>query len=212
MGGARQAYSSIRDAATKPVLVMMGINAFTGVAITGLANFTTAYIVQVTTLGVSSASLLYSVFPLGGLVSTIFWGAATDRFDRWKIMFLGTLASIVLLVALVASTLPAVLLPVLLARGLISNASGIALFAVFAALSEQRTMATSFALLDLLGNIGMAASPLLAGVVADMFGLTTVFAVIPVLVGGVALVLYLPVRGYMRQSAVAKSLAAVDAQ
>jgi MFS family permease len=204
----RQAFATIGEAVTRPILVLMGINALTGVAISGLGNFTTSYLVQVTTLGVSSASLLYSVFPVGGVVSTLFWGFATDKFDRWKLMFFGTLASAALLVALVASSAPSVLLPVLLARGLISNASGIALFAVFASFSQQRTMATSFALLDLFGNLGIAISPLLAGAVADSFGLTPVFVIIPCVVGGLALVLLLPVRGYMRLNAAARIQAA----
>jgi len=202
---ARQSYSSIREALNKPILLLTCINMLSGVAITGLGNFTTTYIVQATTLSVSSASLLYSVFPVGGVVTTLVWGLATDRFDRWKLMFLGTLSTAALLVALVASSSPVVLLPVLLARGLVSNASGIAMYAVFASFSSRRAMATSFALLDLFGNLGMAVSPLLAGAVADRFGLAPVFVVIPTVVGGVALALFVPVRRYMRELAVSSA-------
>jgi MFS transporter, Spinster family, sphingosine-1-phosphate transporter len=209
-GDARQSYTSIRKALTRPIILLTGINALSGIAITGLGNFTTTYIVQATTLSVSSASLLYSVFPIGGVVTTLVWGLATDRFDRWKLMFLGTLSTAVLLVALVASSSPVVLLPVLLARGLVSNASGIALYAVFASFSNQKTMATSFAVLDLFGNLGMAVSPLLAGAVADSFGLTPVFIVIPTVVGGLALALFVPVRRYMRELAASKIAGAAN--
>lgn len=200
-GDAPQAYSSLRESVTGPILLLTCINALTGIAILGLGNFTTTYIVEVTTLSVSGASLLYSAYPIGGVVTTLVWGLAADRFDRWKLMFLGTFSTAALLVALVATSSPAVLFPLLLARGLVSNASGIALYAVFATFSSRKTMATSFALLDLFGNLGMAVSPLIAGAVADGLGLAPVFIIIPTVVGGLALALYVPVRRYMRELA-----------
>ncbi len=143
---------------------------WTGTLINKLGGFVLPFLALYLTgergLTVAQAGLILSLYGVGSMVASPLGGVLSDRVGRKATMLLGmTLASIVLVLLGLATTLPG-LVAAILAFGLVNDLFRPAVSAMIADLIPPQQRLKAYALLYWATNLGFAIAPILAGLLA----------------------------------------------
>jgi MFS family permease len=128
--------------------------------------FLTLYLTQERGLPVSQAAMLVSLFGAGSFTAALVGGELTDRLGRRPVMLLSFLLAPVTMIALGFVRPLAYLAPLVYVQGLLTDLHRPAISAMIADLVPSQQRPRAFGYLYWAINLGFAAAPILAGLMA----------------------------------------------
>jgi MFS family permease len=131
-----------------------------------LFPFFSLYITQKFGIGMTQAGIILGAFSLFGLIGSMLGGALTDRFGRRRLILFGLVFSAVSTLSLGLANTLAVLYPLVVVIGLLSNISGPAHNAMIADLLPEKQRSEGFGILRVVGNLAWIIGPTIGGLVA----------------------------------------------
>ena len=167
-------------------------NLVTNITFSGLlVNYFPVYLAQlgVTAAGVSS---IFSARAAGSTLARLPSGMITQRLSTWLVIITALAVTLAVVIGMTMTTSIWLLALLLALEGVAYGTFLTAGNAFVAANSTPATRGTAIGVYSMAGSIGTTLSPILLGVVADMWGLQTVFVLTAGLTAvGLAVILYL---------------------
>jgi MFS family permease len=149
-----------------------------------LFPFFSLYITQKFQVGMTEAGVILGLFSIFGLVGGMIGGALTDRFGRRKLILFGLVFSALSTLALGSVNQFAMLYPLAIVIGLLSDIAGPAHAAMIADILPEKQRQEGFGILRVVGNMAWIVGPTIGGFVANksFFALFVIDACISCLV------------------------------
>jgi len=149
-----------------------------------LFPFFTLYITQKFGVGMTQAGLVLGSFSAFGLIGSMIGGALTDKFGRKNLILFGLVFSAISTLSLGLVNEFAVLIPLSVVIGLLSNIAGPARQAMVADLLPEDKRQEGFGVLRVVGNMAWIIGPTIGGFIAarSYFALFVLDAVISCIV------------------------------
>ncbi len=155
-----------------------------GIGGTLLFPFFSLYITQKFNVGMTEAGVVLGFFSFFGLIGSMIGGALTDKFGRKKLIIFGLVFSALTTLSLGLVNRMAMLYPLSVVIGLLSNMAGPAHNAMIADLLPENKRAEGFGVLRVVGNLSWIIGPTIGGLVAarSFFALFVIDSVISCIV------------------------------
>ncbi len=131
-----------------------------------LFPFFSLYITKKFGIGMTQAGIILGVLSAFGLIGSMAGGALTDRFGRRRLILLGLVFSAISTLSFGLANKLAVLYPLVVVVGLLSNIAGPAHDAMIADLLPEKQRAEGFGILRVAGNLAWIIGPTIGGLVA----------------------------------------------
>jgi MFS family permease len=131
-----------------------------------LFPFFSLYITQKFGIGMTQAGIILGVLSACGLVGSMVGGALTDRFGRRRLILFGLVFSALSTLTFGLVNTLAVLYPLVVVIGFLSNIAGPAHDAMIADLLPEKQRAEGFGILRVVGNLAWIIGPTIGGIVA----------------------------------------------
>jgi MFS family permease len=131
-----------------------------------LFPFFSLYITQKFGIGMTQAGIILGVLSAFGLIGSMVGGALTDRFGRRRLILFGLVFSALSTLSLGLANTLAVLYPLVVVIGLLSNIAGPAHDAMIADLLPEKQRSEGFGILRVVGNLAWIIGPTIGGLVA----------------------------------------------
>lgn len=128
--------------------------------------FFTLYITQKFQVGMTEAGLVFAVFAIANFAGNLAGGALTDRFGRRRIVLFGLVFSAISSIALGLVNRLALLFPLVVVVGLLSDVALPARMAMVADLLPERQRSEGFGVMRVAGNLAWIVGPTVAGLLA----------------------------------------------
>ncbi|MEW5872768.1 MAG: MFS transporter [Chloroflexota bacterium] len=164
--------------------IVVGVSFIDRVGGTLLFPFFSLYITQEFQVGMTQAGIILGTFSIFGLFGGMIGGALTDRFGRRKLILFGLVFSALSTLALGSVNQFAMLYPLAVVIGLLSDIAGPAHAAMIADILPEKQRQEGFGVLRVVGNMAWIVGPTIGGFVANrsFFALFVTDAVISCLV------------------------------
>ncbi len=137
-----------------------------GIGSTLLFPFFSLYITQKFGIGMTQAGIILGMFSAFGLIGSTIGGALTDKFGRRRLILFGLVFSALSTLSLGLANTLAVLYPLVVVIGLLSNIAGPAHNAMVADLLPEKQRSEGFGILRVVGNLAWIIGPTVGGLVA----------------------------------------------
>jgi MFS family permease len=137
-----------------------------GIGGTLLFPFFSLYITQKFNIGMTQAGIILGAFSLFGLVGSMAGGALTDKFGRRRLILFGLVFSALSTLLLGLANTLAILYPLVVVIGLLSNIAGPAHNAMIADLLPEKQRSEGFGILRVVANLAWIIGPTIGGLVA----------------------------------------------
>ncbi|MCI0518890.1 MAG: MFS transporter [Chloroflexi bacterium] len=149
-----------------------------------LFPFFSLYITQKFGVGMTQAGMILGLFSIFGLFGQMIGGALTDKFGRRKLILFGLVFSALSTLALGSVNSFALLPPLAMVIGLLSDVAGPAHNAMIADILPENKRQEGFGILRVVANMSWIIGPTIGGFVADrsFFALFVIDAVISCIV------------------------------
>ncbi|HDD55624.1 MAG TPA: MFS transporter [Chloroflexi bacterium] len=147
--------------------VVVGTSFIDRIGGTLLFPFFSLYITEKFGVGMTQAGIVLGSFSAFGLVGSIIGGALTDKFGRKPLVLFGLVFSAVSTLSLGLVNEFAVLIPLSVAIGLLSNIAGPARQAMIADLLPEEKRQEGFGILRVVGNMAWIIGPTIGGFIAS---------------------------------------------
>ncbi len=131
-----------------------------------LFPFFSLYITQKFGIGMTQAGILLGVLSAFGLVGSMIGGALTDRFGRRRLILFGLVFSALSTLSFGLANSLAVVYPLVVVIGLLSNIAGPAHDAMIADLLPEKQRQEGFGILRVVANLAWIIGPTIGGIVA----------------------------------------------
>ena len=131
-----------------------------------LFPFFSLYITQKFNIGMAQAGLILGIWSACGLVGSMVGGALTDRFGRRRIILFGLVFSAISSLSLGLVNSIAILYPLAIVIGFLSNIDGPAYDALVADLLPEKQRPEGFGILRVADNLAWVIGPAVGGLVA----------------------------------------------
>ncbi len=131
-----------------------------------LFPFFSLYITQKFNVGMTRAGIILGVLSAFGLVGNMLGGALTDRFGRRRLILFGLVFSALSTLSFGLANSLAVLYPLIVVIGLLSNVAGPAHDAMIADLLPEKQRSEGFGILRVAANLAWIIGPTIGGLVA----------------------------------------------
>ncbi|MFL7812750.1 MAG: MDR family MFS transporter [Anaerolineales bacterium] len=173
--------------------VVVGTSFIDQIGNTLLFPFFSLYITQKFGVGMTQAGIVLGTFSAFGLIGSMIGGALTDKFGRKSLALFGLVFSAISTLSLGLVNEFAVLIPLAIVIGLLSNIAGPARQAMVADLLPEDKRQEGFGILRVVANMSWIIGPTIGGFIADRsyFALFVLDAVISCIVA-VLFYLYIP--------------------
>ena len=173
--------------------VVVGTSFIDQIGNTLLFPFFSLYITQKFGVGMTQAGIVLGTFSAFGLIGSMIGGALTDKFGRKSLALFGLVFSAISTLSLGLVNDFAVLIPLAIVIGLLSNIAGPARQAMVADLLPEDKRQEGFGILRVVANMSWIIGPTIGGFIADRsyFALFVLDAVISCIVA-VLFYLYIP--------------------
>jgi MFS family permease len=160
--------------------LVVGVSFIDRVGATLLFPFFSLYITQKFNVGMTEAGLVLGVFSISSLVGSVIGGALTDRFGRRRLILFGLVFSAISTLTLGLIDSMAVLFPLAVVIGVLSDLSGPAHQAMIADILPENKRQEGFGILRVVGNMSWIIGPTIGGFVASrsFLGLFVIDAVV----------------------------------
>jgi MFS family permease len=146
--------------------VLVGASFIDGIGSTLVFPFFTLYVTQKFNVGMTQAGLVFAVFAVASFIGNLLGGAMTDRFGRRRIVLIGLVFSALSSIALGLVDSMALLFPLVVVVGSLSDLAGPARAAMIADLLPEEQRAEGFGVMRVAGNLAWIVGPTLGGLVA----------------------------------------------
>jgi MFS family permease len=147
--------------------VIVGVSFIDRVGGTLLFPFFSLYLTQKFGIGMTQAGFVLGLFALFGLFGGAIGGALTDKFGRKKLILFGLIFSAISTLGLGLINEFAMLIPMAILVGLLSDVAGPAHSAMIADILPDSQRAEGFGLLRVVGNLAWIIGPTIGGFVAN---------------------------------------------
>lgn len=147
--------------------VVVGVNFIDGIGGTLLFPFFSLYITQKFQVGMTTAGVILGLFSIFGLVGSMIGGALTDKFGRRRLILFGLVFSALSTLSLGFANTLAVLYPLSIFVGLLSNIAGPAHQAMIADLLPEEKRSEGFGILRVGANMAWLIGPTIGGFLAN---------------------------------------------
>ena len=147
--------------------VVVGTSFIDGIGGTLLFPFFSLYITEKFGVGMTQAGIVLGSFSAFGLVGSIIGGALTDKFGRKPLVLFGLVFSAVSTLSLGLVNEFAILIPLSVVIGLLSNIAGPARQAMVADLLPEEKRQEGFGILRVVGNMAWIIGPTIGGFIAS---------------------------------------------
>ncbi len=131
-----------------------------------LFPFFSLYITKKFGIGMTQAGIILGVLSAFGLIGSMAGGALTDRFGRRRLILFGLVFSAISTLSFGLANKLAVLYPLVVVVGLLSNIAGPAHDAMIADLLPEKQRSEGFGILRVAGNLAWIIGPTIGGLVA----------------------------------------------
>ena len=132
-----------------------------------LFPFFSLYITEKFSVGMTQAGMVLGTFSAFGMVGSMIGGALTDKFGRKSLNIIGLVFSAISTLTLGFVNDFALLIPLAVVIGLLSNFAGPARHAMIADLLPEEKLQEGFGILRVVGNMAWIIGPLLGGFIAN---------------------------------------------
>jgi len=158
-----------------------------GIGGTLLFPFFSLYITQKFNVGMTEAGIVLGMFSLFGLIGSMIGGALTDKFGRKRLILFGLVFSALSTLVLGLVNRMAMLYPLGVVIGLLSNIAGPAHNAMIADLLPENKRTEGFGVLRVVANLAWIIGPTIGGLVASrsFFALFVIDAVVSCIVAAI---------------------------
>jgi MFS family permease len=146
--------------------MVVGVMFIDKVGGTMLYPFFALYITQKFNVGMTEVGVVLAIFAIAGMVGSMIGGALTDRFGRRRLILFGLVFSAVSTLSLGMVNKLAVLFPLAVVIGLLSDVAGPAYQAMIPDLLTEKQRAEGFGILRVVGNLAWLIGPTIGGFVA----------------------------------------------
>jgi len=146
--------------------VVVGVSFIDHVGGTLLFPFFSLYITQKFGVGMTEAGIILGLFSIFGLIGSMIGGAVTDKFGRRKLIIFGLIFSAISTLTLGLIKTYAMLIPLSMVIGLLSDIAGPAHNAMIADLLPEDKRQEGFGILRVSGNMAWIIGPTIGGFVA----------------------------------------------
>jgi MFS family permease len=147
--------------------VVVGASFIDRIGGTLLFPFFSLYITQKFNVGMTQAGVVLGIFSAFGLVGSMLGGALTDRFGRKNLILFGLIFSALSTLTLGFVNELAVLYPLAVVIGLLSNIAGPAHQAMVADLLPEKKRQEGFGILRVVANMSWIIGPTIGGFIAN---------------------------------------------
>ncbi len=163
--------------------VVVGASFLDRIGSTLLFPFFSLYITQKFNVGMTQAGIVLGTFSAFGLIGSVIGGALTDKFGRKNLILFGLIFSALSTLSLGLVNEFAVLIPLAVVIGLLSNIAGPAHQAMVADLLPEDKRQEGFGILRVVANMSWIIGPTIGGFIANrsyfmLFVLDAVFSCI----------------------------------
>ena len=131
-----------------------------------LFPFFSLYITQKFSIGMTQAGIILGIFSAFGLIGSMVGGALTDRFGRRKLILFGLVFSALSSLSLGLANSLAILYPLSIVIGFLSNIAGPAYDAMVADILPEKQRSEGFGILRVADNLAWIIGPAVGGLVA----------------------------------------------
>ena len=132
-----------------------------------LFPFFSLYITQKFGVGMTQAGIILGIFSIFGLVGGMIGGALTDKFGRRKLILFGLVFSALSTLSIGFANSIAMLYPLAVVVGLLSDVAGPAHGAMIADILPEKQRQEGFGILRVVGNMAWIIGPTIGGFVAN---------------------------------------------
>jgi MFS family permease len=146
--------------------MVVGVSFIDGIGGTMLFPFFSLYITQKFNVGMTQAGIVLGIFSVSGLFGSMVGGALTDKFGRRKLIIFGLVFSALSTLTLGLVKEYAVLIPLAVFIGLLSNIAGPAHSAMIADILPEKQRQEGFGILRVAGNMAWIIGPTIGGFIA----------------------------------------------
>lgn len=147
--------------------IVVGVSFIDRIGGTMLFPFFSLYITEKFNVGMTQAGIVLGIFSLSGLFGQMIGGALTDKFGRRKLIIFGLVFSALSTLTLGLVKEFAVLIPLAVVIGLLSDMAGPAHNAMIADLLPEHQRQEGFGILRVVGNLAWIIGPTIGGFVAN---------------------------------------------
>jgi MFS family permease len=147
--------------------IVVGVSFVDRVGGTLLFPFFSLYITQRFHVGMTQAGIILGIFSIFGLFGGMIGGALTDRFGRRKLILFGLVFSALSTLSLGLVNRFALLYPLAIVIGLLSDIAGPAHAAMIADILPEKQRQEGFGILRVVGNLAWIIGPTIGGFVAN---------------------------------------------
>ncbi len=151
----------------KKFWIVVGVSFIDRVGGTMLFPFFSLYITQKFGVGMTEAGVILGLFAISGLIGGMIGGALTDKFGRRKLILFGLVFSALSTLALGLVDRFALLYPLAILIGLLSDVAGPAHAAMIADILPEKQRQEGFGLLRVVGNMAWIIGPTIGGFLAN---------------------------------------------
>jgi MFS family permease len=146
---------------------VVGVSFIDRIGGTLLFPFFSLYITEKFNVGMTQAGMVLGTFSIFGLFGSVIGGALTDRLGRRRLILFGLVFSAISTLALGSVNTLAVLYPLAMVIGLLSDVAGPAHSAMIADLLPEDKRQEGFGILRVVANIAWMIGPIIGGFVAN---------------------------------------------
>lgn len=163
----RTQLSAIYQEFPRTFWTIVGVSFIDGIGGKMLFPFFSLYITERFNVGMTQAGIVLGIFSLFGLIGGMIGGALTDRFGRRKLILFGLVFSALSTLSLGFVSTFAMLFPLAVVIGLLSEMGGPAHQAMIADILPEKQRAEGFGILRVIGNLSWIIGPTIGGFVAN---------------------------------------------
>jgi MFS family permease len=147
--------------------IVVGVSFIDRVGGTLLFPFFSLYITQKFNVGMTQAGIILGMFSIFGLFGEMIGGALTDKFGRRKLIIFGLVFSAITTLSIGLVNRFAMLYPLAVLVGLLSDIGGPANSAMIADILPEKQRQEGFGILRVVGNMAWIIGPTIGGFVAN---------------------------------------------
>lgn len=147
--------------------IVVGVSFIDRVGGTLLFPFFSLYITQKFNVGMTQAGIILGMFSIFGLFGEMIGGALTDKFGRRKLIIFGLVFSAITTLSIGLVNRFAMLYPLAVLVGLLSDIGGPANSAMIADILPEKQRQEGFGVLRVVGNMAWIIGPTIGGFVAN---------------------------------------------